>query len=86
MPEIKLDIEGVFRQIVRENIYKYYLPELVASLEKQALLEALRQCRGNVVQASELIGIHRNSMNRKIKQYGIQNERKIFKLEKIRGR
>jgi len=50
--------------------------------EKQDLINALRQCKGNMTQAAKMIGIHRNTIRQKLRFYGI-SQSTIY--EKITG-
>lgn len=43
----------------------------LASLEKAAVVEALRRCRGNQVQAAKLLGITRQSLRRRMERWEI---------------
>ena len=43
----------------------------LAELEKQAIAEALRRTQGNQIEAAALLGIHRNTIRNKMKQYGL---------------
>lgn len=79
MSKIDLDI---FKIIAQERVEELYLPELISKLEKEIILEALKRCRGNAVKASEMLGIHRNSLNKKIREHGIQSERKSFRARR----
>jgi DNA-binding NtrC family response regulator len=40
-------------------------------LEKRAIAEALKRTNGSLIEASELLGIHRNTLRLKIQKYGI---------------
>ena len=42
-------------------------------LEKGAILEALKRTNGGLIDAAELLGIHRNTLRLKIQKYNIQN-------------
>ncbi|NLI17014.1 MAG: sigma-54-dependent Fis family transcriptional regulator [candidate division Zixibacteria bacterium] len=42
------------------------------NLEKKAILEALRQSDGKIIEAAGLLGIHRNTLRLKIKHFGIE--------------
>jgi DNA-binding NtrC family response regulator len=44
----------------------------LADLEKRAIAEALNRTGGKLIEAAELLGIHRNTIRAKIKQYGLQ--------------
>lgn len=43
-------------------------------LEKRAIMEALKRTNGGLIEASELLGIHRNTLRLKIQKYGINVE------------
>jgi Nif-specific regulatory protein len=43
----------------------------LAEVEKEAIADALRACKGNRTRAAEALGIGRNTLNRKIKEYGV---------------
>ncbi|UCE66142.1 MAG: sigma-54-dependent Fis family transcriptional regulator [Candidatus Zixiibacteriota bacterium] len=42
-------------------------------IEKQAIIEALKRTAGSLTKASEILGIHRNSIRLKINKYGIKH-------------
>lgn len=77
------NLKDILSPVVEETVGDYFLPEVYNELEKLFILEGLRLCNGNASIACKFIGIHRNSINKKIKQHGIQNERKSFKVKKI---
>uniref|UniRef100_A0A831ZY08 DNA-binding transcriptional regulator NtrC n=1 Tax=Desulfacinum infernum TaxID=35837 RepID=A0A831ZY08_9BACT len=47
------------------------LDEVVSVVEAALLREALHKCQGNQLQASELLGIHRATLRKKKKDYGL---------------
>lgn len=47
------------------------------SSEKAALLDALRQCKGNKTKAACILGVHRMTVWNRIKKYGIQSRHVI---------
>ncbi|MGB9694385.1 MAG: sigma-54-dependent transcriptional regulator [Caldisericaceae bacterium] len=49
------------------------LPELIASVEKEAISKALTECEGNKTKAAKLLGISRKSLFNKLRQYNMQN-------------
>lgn len=51
------------------------LPENLnlAELEKKAIAEALQKTEGRLIEAAELLGIHRNTLRLKMKHYGISS-------------
>jgi len=52
----------------REELTSLFLEDT----EKKLILKALKATHGNRVKASKLLGIHRNTLHRKIKKYGIR--------------
>lgn len=52
---------------------QYPLDTVVDNAEKEVLIMALKQCNGNRTNASELLGISRRSLHRKIKKYVIED-------------
>ena len=49
------------------------LDSVIDTAEKTVLIKALRQCNGNRTKASELLGISRRSLHRKIIKYNIED-------------
>lgn len=47
------------------------LPERLESLERELIVEALREAGGNRTRSAELLGIHRNSLAQKMKRLGV---------------
>ncbi len=46
-------------------------PSSIEEAEKKLILDALQATRGNQSKASQLLGIHRNTLRRKLKKYGL---------------
>jgi len=44
----------------------------LAELEKRAIAEALKRANGKLAEAADMLGIHRNTIRAKIKQYGLK--------------
>lgn len=74
---IILSAEGI---IVLEDLPRHLQPAFprkelpplsMEEAEKKLILDTLRTTRGNKSKAAELIGIHRNTLSRKLKTYGI---------------
>lgn len=55
------------------------LDELISTLERQAISEALREARGKKIRAAALLGISRPTLDKKIEDYGLT-------VLKVRGR
>lgn len=52
--------------------YGEKLDDTVDSAEREAIVKVLRECRGNRTRASEVLGISRRSLHRKIAKYNIE--------------
>src|SRR5262245_27186137 len=53
----------------------FFLEEAVEFLEKELIQRALARANGNQSQASKELGIHRNTLQRKMVQYKLQGAR-----------
>ena len=72
----KATIKEVLEELIDELVSKGILwSAAVAVFEKLYILRALRECRGNVSRASETIGVHRNTLSKKIREYGIDRKK-----------
>jgi DNA-binding NtrC family response regulator len=49
-----------------------FLEETIELLERALITEALARAKGNQSAASKALGIHRNTMKRKIAEYGLR--------------
>lgn len=45
--------------------------EIIQEIEKPLLLLTLEYCKGNKMKASEILGINRNTLSKKLKQHNI---------------
>jgi DNA-binding NtrC family response regulator len=52
-----------------------FLEQAIEALEKRMIERALEQSNGKRTAASKLLGIHRNTMQRKMVQYGLATGR-----------
>lgn len=59
-------------QMLEGNIF---LPEAIEILERSMINRALEQSAGNQCAASKQLGIHRNTLQRKMHQFGLGNAR-----------
>ncbi|MEA2103493.1 MAG: sigma-54 dependent transcriptional regulator [Candidatus Cloacimonadota bacterium] len=50
------------------NIQKF---KSLNSIEKTHITKILKECRGNQIKAAKILGIHRNTLSRKLKKYNI---------------
>lgn len=67
----------------------FFLEEAVELLEKNLIARALERTRGNQSAASKLLGIHRNTLQRKVEQYQLacpRPRRKAAAREAARAR
>jgi DNA-binding NtrC family response regulator len=53
----------------------FFLEEAVEMLEKKLVQEALQRAGGNQSEASKALGIHRNTIQRKMDQFGLAGRR-----------
>jgi Nif-specific regulatory protein len=49
-------------------------PAALAEVEKRHVLRVLEQCGGNRTAAAKLLDIGRNTLSRKLKEYGVPEE------------
>jgi DNA-binding NtrC family response regulator len=54
----------------------FFMEEAVELLEKRMIAGALERTEGNQSEASKLLGIHRNTLQRKMTEYKIDGKRK----------
>ena len=65
-------IKQVLEEVIEEMLDKgIYWPEFSAQLEKLYIMKALSKTNGSVYKAAELMGIHRNTLSKRIQEYGI---------------
>jgi DNA-binding NtrC family response regulator len=57
----------------------FFLEEAVELLEKTMISRALDRTNGNRCNASKLLGIHRNTLQRKIESYRIEEKKALRK-------
>ncbi|MDA2926533.1 helix-turn-helix domain-containing protein, partial [Acidobacteria bacterium AH-259-G07] len=71
-PQIKDVLESVIDEMVAKGIY---WSEATSQFEKLFILRVLQQTNGNLSRAAETMGIHRNTLSKKIREYEIQRKR-----------
>ena len=71
-PTIKELLELVIQEVVGKGLF---WPEVSGEFEKLFIIQALRMSGGNVSQASELMGVHRNTLSKKIREHQIKRSR-----------
>lgn len=63
---VKDQLEGLVSQMVERGIL---FDEAVGEFEKRFIKRALERAAGNQSRAAEVLGIHRNTLSRKIGEY-----------------
>jgi DNA-binding NtrC family response regulator len=63
-------LEGIVQQLLSGNVY---LEEAIELLERSMIQRALETTDGNQSEASKQLGIHRNTLQKKLIAYGITN-------------
>jgi Fis family transcriptional regulator, factor for inversion stimulation protein len=69
---MKEQFEGLVEHLLAGNIF---LEEAIEVLERGMIQRALERTGGNQSEASKQLGIHRNTLQRKILQYDLSNGR-----------
>lgn len=69
---MKEKFDGLIEQLLRGNVF---LQEAIEILERSMIQRALAGTSGNQCAASKQLGIHRNTLQRKMQEYGIGNGR-----------
>ncbi len=65
-------IKQILEEIIDEMVAKgIYWTEAVSQFEKLFILRALEESNGNLSRAAETMGVHRNTLSKKIREYGI---------------
>jgi len=70
-PTIKDVLESLIDELVSKGIL---WQEAVSEIEKLFILRVLRESRGNVGRAAEKMGVHRNTLSKKIREYEIDRK------------
>jgi len=69
---MKENFERLVAHLLEGNIF---LEEAIEVLEKSMIVQALERTRGNQCEASKLLGIHRNTLQKKLVFYKLANGR-----------
>jgi DNA-binding NtrC family response regulator len=67
---VKDQLEGLVSQMVERGIL---FDEAVEEFEKRFIKRVLDRANGNQSRAAQVLGIHRNTLSRKIDEYKIAN-------------
>src|SRR5437764_13989268 len=69
---VKEKLESLVTEMIERRIY---LDEALDEFEKRFIQNALTKTGGNQTKAAQLLGLHRNTLNRKIVQYKLNGHR-----------
>jgi DNA-binding NtrC family response regulator len=69
---VKEKLESLVGEMIERRIY---LDEALNEFEKRFIQNALSQTGGNQTKAAKVLGVHRNTLNRKIVQYKLNGKR-----------
>jgi DNA-binding NtrC family response regulator len=67
-PTIKEMLEQVIGEVVGKGLF---WPEVSREFEKMFIQQALRLSGGNMSRAAELMGVHRNTLSKKVREHKI---------------
>jgi DNA-binding NtrC family response regulator len=67
---MKERFDGLIERLLEANVF---LPEAIEILERSMIHRALDTNAGNQCAAAKQLGIHRNTLQRKMQEYGIGN-------------
>ncbi len=69
-------IKQVLEKLIDEMVAKgIYWSEAVSQFEKLFILRVLKETNGKLSRAAETMGVHRNTLSKKIREYGIEKKR-----------
>ena len=71
-PTIKEMLEQVIEEVAGKGLF---WPEVSHEFEKLFILQALRLSSGNMSRAAELMGVHRNTLSKKVREHKIDRTR-----------
>ena len=69
---MKEKLEALVAEMIERRIY---LDEAVGEFEKRFIQTALTKTRGNQTKAAAVLGVHRNTLNRKIAVHKLNGHR-----------
>ncbi len=67
---MKDQLEGLVSQMVERGIY---FDEAISEFEKRFIKKVLDRASGNQSRAAQVLGIHRNTLSRKIEEYRLDS-------------
>jgi DNA-binding NtrC family response regulator len=69
---VKEKLESLVTEMIERRIF---LEEALSEFEKRFIQAALTKTRGNQTRAAEVLGVHRNTLNRKIGLHKLNGHR-----------
>lgn len=78
-PRIKDVLENVIDEMVAKGIY---WTEALSQFEKMFILRVLEQTNGNLSRAATTMGIHRNTLSKKIREHEVNTSKKTETTKK----
>jgi len=69
---VKEKLESLVAEMIERRIY---LDEAMDEFEKRFIQNALNKTGGNQTKAAQVLGVHRNTLNRKIAQHKLNGHR-----------
>jgi DNA-binding protein Fis len=69
---VKEKLESLVAEMIERRIY---LDEALGEFEKRFIQTALSKTKGNQTKAAAVLGMHRNTLNRKIAQHKLNGHR-----------
>ena len=69
---MKEKLESLVTEMIERRIF---LEEALSEFEKKFILSALTKTGGNQTKAAQVLGVHRNTLNRKIVQHKLNGHR-----------
>ncbi len=68
-------IKQVLEKLIDEMVAKgIYWSEAVSQFEKLFILRVLKETNGSLSRAAETMGVHRNTLSKKIREHGIEKK------------
>ncbi len=69
-------IKQVLEEIIDEMVAKgIYWTEAVSQFEKLFILRALEKSNGNLSRAAQTMGVHRNTLSKKLREHKIEKKK-----------
>ncbi len=74
----KASLKGLLENAIHDMVARgIYWPEALAEFEKLFIESVLRKHKGNLSRAADEMGVHRNTLSKKIREYEIRCKGKV---------